>query len=189
MKAWLCALMVLGGAAYAQQFKLGSQVTDFTVSDLKGAPVTYASLKGNTTVVIFIATRCPVSNSYNDRMNAIYDDYSPKGVKFVFINANNNEPASEVAQHAQEHHFHFAVYKDQGSLVADEFGAQVTPEAFVMDANGVMRYHGYVDDSMNASRVHTQGLRLALDALAAGNAPPHAETKAFGCSIKRKHTS
>ena len=69
--------------------------------------MTYASLKGRTTVVIFVAARCPVSNSYNDRMNAIYDDYSRKGVKFVFINANHNEAASEVAQHAKGHGLHF----------------------------------------------------------------------------------
>jgi peroxiredoxin len=189
MHRWFGVLLLLAGAAFAQQFKLGSQVSDFTVMDLKGAPMTYASLKGGTTVVIFIATRCPVSNSYNQRMNAIYDDYSRKGVKFVFINSNGNEPASEVAQHAREHGLHFAVYKDPGNVVADRFGATVTPEAFVMDAGGTIRYHGYVDDSMNPSRVHNQGLRRALDAVLAGAPPPQAETKAFGCSIKRKHTS
>ena len=73
--------------------------------------------------------------------------------------------------------------------MADRFGATVTPRSLVMDATGVLRYHGYVDDSMNVSRVHTQGLRLALDAVPAGNAPPQAETKAFGCTIKRKHAS
>ena len=40
---------------------------------------------------------------------------------------------------------------------------------------------------MNASRVHTQRLRLALDALLAGKPVPAMETKAFGCTIKRVH--
>jgi peroxiredoxin len=176
-------------SVFAQTFRVGSQVGDFTVTDLTGGSVHYSALQGDTTVVIFVATRCPVSNSYNDRMNAIYDDYSRRGVKFIFINANSTEPPEEVARHAREHGFHFTVYKDEGAIVADMFGAQVTPEAFVMDSSGTIRYHGYVDDSMNAARVHTQGLRLALDAVMAGQPVQNAQTKAFGCSIKRNHTS
>jgi len=190
MRRWLIGACLASSAlVWGQEFKLGSTVTDFTVNSLEGAPVHYSTLKGPVTVVIFIATQCPVSNSYNDRMNAVYDDYSSKGVKFMFINANVTEPPEEVAQHARQHGFHFPVYKDVDAEVANKFGAQVTPEAFVMDASGTIRYHGYVDDSMNISRVHTQGLRLALDAVLAGQPVQHAQTKAFGCSIKRKHAS
>jgi hypothetical protein len=55
-----------------------------------------------------------------------------------------------------------------------------------MDKDGVIRYHGYVDDSVTEARVHNHGLRLALDAVLAGKAVPVAETKAFGCTIKRR---
>jgi hypothetical protein len=54
-----------------------------------------------------------------------------------------------------------------------------------MDKDGVLRYHGSIDDSQNPARVNTQGLRLALDALLAGRPASPEETKAFGCSIKR----
>ena len=70
-------------------------------------------------------------------------------------------------------------------MVADRFDAQVTPESYVIDSSGVLRYHGSIDDEMNAARVHTQRLRLALDALLAGKPLPATETKAFGCTIKR----
>ena len=190
MKYYLAiALSALAGLAYGQEFKLGSKVADFTVTDLKGAPASYAALKGERTVVIFIATRCPVSNAYNDRMNAIYDEYSAKGVHFVFINANYTEPAPEVERHAHEHGLHFPVYKDQDAAVANRFGATVTPEAFVMDSTGTIRYHGHVDDAMNIARVHTEGLRLALDAVLSGRPVANAETKAFGCTIRRPPTS
>jgi len=70
-------------------------------------------------------------------------------------------------------------------VTADRFGATVTPEAFVIDSAGVVRYHGSIDDSQNERRVGTQRLRSALDAVLAGRPPAQAETKAFGCSIKR----
>ena len=118
-------------------------------------------------------------------MNAIYGDYSAKGVKFVFINANRTEPTPDVAAHAQAHHFGFTVFKDESNIVADKFGATVTPEAYVMDSTGVIRYHGSIDDSQNVSRVSAQRLRSALDAVLAGKEPPQTESKAFGCTIKR----
>ena len=136
-------------------------------------------------MVTFIATECPVSNSYNQRMIDVYKDYSSKNVKFIFVNANRSEPASEVRDHARRVGFPFAVYKDPGNQVADRFDAQVTPESYVIDGSGVIRYHGSIDDSMNESRVHNRALREALDALLAGRPVPRTETKAFGCTIKR----
>ncbi|MGE5647886.1 MAG: redoxin domain-containing protein [Acidobacteriota bacterium] len=177
--AALTAALVLG-----QEFKLGSKVGEFTLRDLSGAPVQYSTLRGPITVVTFVSVQCPVSNAYNDRMNAIYKEYSARSVKFIFINANRTEPAAEVASHAKEH-FAFPVYKDDGNVVADRFGASVTPEAYVIDSAGVVRYHGSIDDSQEIGRVQQKRLRNALDAVLAGKSVERAETKAFGCSIKR----
>jgi peroxiredoxin len=176
----LCAALSFG-----QGLKPGSTVSDFTVTDLTGAPARFETLRGDVTVVLFVGTKCPISNDYNERMTAVYNDYSAKGVKFVFINSNENEPVAEVKQHARESGFPFAVYKDEGSSVANLFGAQVTPEAYVFDKAGVVRYHGYVDDSRNPARIRNHGLRTALDAVLSGSTPPAVETKAFGCTIKR----
>jgi peroxiredoxin len=186
MKKLLLCMVAAAAVAGAEEFKLGSAIHDFEVTGAKGEQVSYSALKGDTTVVIFVSTACPISNSYNDRMKAVYNEYAAKGVHFVFVNANNNEPAAEVAEHAKAHGFPFMVYKDATGAVANLFGAQVTPETFVMDKDGVIRYHGYVDDSANEARVRNQGLRLALDAVLAGKAVPVAQTKAFGCTIKRR---
>lgn len=183
MKGLLLAA-ALSAALLGQDFKLGSKVEEFTVHDLNGTPVQFSSLRGPATVVTFVSTQCPVSNSYNDRMNAIYKDYSARGVKFVFINANRTEPAAEVAEHAKRH-FAFPVYKDENNVVADRFGASVTPEAYVIDGSGIVRYHGSIDDSMEIRRVQEQRLRNALDAVLVGKNVERAQTKAFGCTIKR----
>ena len=105
--------------------------------------------------MIFVSTACPISNGYNDRMKAVSNDYSAKGVHFIFINANSSESPAEIAEHAKAHGFPFAVYKDANGAAADLFGAQVTPETYVMDKDGVLRYHGYVDDSVTEARVTT----------------------------------
>ena len=74
---------------------------------------------------------------------------------------------------------------ERGNAAADRFGATVTPESYVMDSTGTVRYHGQIDDSRNAARVRVRGLRMALDAVLDGKPVGIQETKAFGCSIKR----
>lgn len=181
----LLAASIFAAMLSGQEFKPGSRVADFGLKDVNGADVRLSSLSGDVTVIAFIATKCPVSNAYNERMKALYDDYAPKGVKFVFINSNSTEPAAEVAGHMKTHGFPFAVYKDDGNVVADRFGATVTPELFILDKGGIIRYHGSIDDSQEISRVKSQRARTALGQVLGGQPVEPAESKAFGCTIKR----
>src|SRR5260370_8995847 len=111
-------------------------------------------------------------------------DYTRKDVKFIFVNASRTEPASEVRNHAKTVGFVFPVYKDDGNVLADRFDAQVTPESYVIDSAGIIRYHGSIDDSQNEARIRTRGLRLALDALFAGKPVEITETKTLASPNK-----
>jgi thiol-disulfide isomerase/thioredoxin len=165
---------------------VGAQAPQLKLTDLDGKPVTIAA--DRPTVILFVSTKCPVSNAYNERMIALHRDYSSR-VNMVFVNSNDNEPPAEIRQHAAEVGFRFSVYKDPGNLTADAFGAQLTPEAFVVDKNGIVRYHGAIDDQRNLARVRVTGLRTALDAVLAGRPVELERTKAFGCTIKRSRRS
>lgn len=136
-------------------------------------------------VVMFVSTRCPISNGYNERMNALANKYGAQGVSFVGINANSNEPVAECKQHAAENKFAFPILKDAGNKVADAYQAQVTPEAYVINSFGVLVYHGRIDNSVDTADVHTHELADALDHAVAGRDVVKATAKAFGCSIKR----
>jgi peroxiredoxin len=146
-------------------------------------------LKGKSgTVLIFMATRCPVSNGYNERMEKLAQDYKAKGINVVGINSNETEPAAEVKSHAAEKHLTFTILKDAGSHIADRFGAQHTPEAYFIDANNKLVYHGRIDNSLQPANVTSSELRAAIDAVLAGKPVEKTEAKAFGCSIKRAAT-
>ncbi|MFQ3611126.1 MAG: redoxin domain-containing protein [Fimbriimonadales bacterium] len=145
----------------------------------------YAIKDKKAIVIMYIATRCPVSLDYDERMAQLAKEYSEKGVMFIGINSNNTEPASEVAEHARSKGFTFPVLKDEGNRVADAYDAKVTPEVFVVDSNFILRYHGRIDDNQRADRVTQRDLKNVLDAMLAGKQPPVSETRAFGCTIKR----
>ena len=177
MKLWSAiALLEVANAA---------SIPAIRVSGMDGAAVTVETSKAKATVVVFYSVLCPISNEYNDRMSQLFTAYKNKAVQFVFLNANDNESAAEVAKHAKLAEFPFPVYKDTRNEMADLLNAQATPEAFVIDPKGAVRYHGYIDDAKNEARVKVQGLRDAIDAVMAGKPVPRAETKSFGCTIKR----
>src|SRR5205814_8914442 len=76
---------------------IGTMIDDFKLPDADGAEHSLKALTGkNGAVIIFIATRCPVSNGYNERMEKLAQDYKAKGITVIGINSNVTEPASEV---------------------------------------------------------------------------------------------
>ena len=180
---------LLAAPVRAADLRIGAPAPDFTLpAAIDGKPLALQGLlsKNRGVAVLFIATKCPVSNAYNERMAALAKAYTAKGIAFVGINSNKAEPAAETAEHAKKHGFDFFVVKDPGNKVADAYGAQKTPEVFLLDAAGKLIYHGRIDENQDdASAVRSPDFRNALDALLAGKPAPVAETKAFGCTIKR----
>ncbi len=165
---------------------IGAAAPDFTLPDADGKQHSLASLKGKSgTLVLFIATQCPYSNAYNARMAKLAEDYRARGVNVVGINSNSTEPAAEVKQHAAANGLNFTILKDAGNQVADRYDAQVTPEAYLLDASGKLVYHGRIDNSRYGYVITSSELRDAIEATLAGKPVAKAEAKAFGCSIKR----
>jgi len=193
---FLAAIVVVAFAAIAGSGRnasdlpaapsIGTVLDDFKLPDADGAEHSLKSLMGkNGAVVIFIATKCPVSNAYNDRMEKLAQDYKAKGINVIGINANNTEPSAEVKSHAAEKHLTFAILKDDGNKIADRLGATRTPEAYVLDAGMKLVYHGRIDNSQKIEGITSNDVREALDEMLAGKPISKTGGAAFGCTIKR----
>jgi len=165
---------------------IGATIEDFTLPDVNGTEHSLKSLAGKKgTVLLFIAVQCPVSNAYNERMEKLAADYKAKGIAVIGINSNVKEDAAAVKDHAAENKLSFPILKDAANRIADKLGASVTPEAYFVDVNNKLLYHGRIDNSRNADQIETSDLRNALDAALAGKPIEKTEAKAFGCTIKR----
>ena len=192
----LASLFVIAGAVFASGARaenevpappaIGATIEDFTLPDLDNKDRSLKSLAGkNGTVLLFIAVQCPVSNAYNERMEKLAQEYKAKGIAVIGINSNAAEDAAAVKAHASTNKLSFTILKDPANKTADKLGASVTPEAYFLDANNKLLYHGRIDNARNAAQIETSDLRNALDAALAGKPIEKTEAKAFGCSIKR----
>jgi hypothetical protein len=179
----LVPALLFAGSVLAQT--IGADAGPLRLEDLNGKAVAVDKFDAKATVLIFISTKCPVSNRYNERLSVLYKDYSPRGVRFYYVNANHDETASDITEHSKKAGFPFEVYKDPENRMADLYNARVTPEAYIIDSAGKLRYHGRIDDSQHITRLTENTLRLALDAVLEGNMVNRPEARALGCTIIR----
>lgn len=168
---------------------LGKAVEPFTLPNVNGETDKDFTVgnwdQGKATLIFFFGTRCPVSKAYNARLVEMAEKYGPKGVRVYGIDSNEPESADEVSDYAADHKYTFPTLKDKGNIIADRFGAQVTPEVFLIDSKGVLVYTGQIDDSRDEYRVRRTPLRTALDSLLKGDKIVDSYVRAFGSTIKR----
>jgi peroxiredoxin len=169
-------------SAGASGLEIGGAVPTFTAMTIQGESFSLSEAERNhrAIVVIFRSTLCPYSNYYNDALRDLVSSYGAKGVLLVAVHSDRAETVEEIRAHARQHGHTFPVIRDPRGELARLLDARRTPEAFVLDASGKLRYHGRI-----ASKLGAPDLRNALDALLAGKPIRPAETRSFGCSIDR----
>jgi len=174
------ALLIPPGAAAG--LKVGAIVPEFEKTTLEGRRFSLAEAERTHTgvVVLFLSTICPYSNYYNDLIRDMAGEFGKRGVLFVGVNSGGLETAEEARVHALEHGHRFDIIKDPEGRIADLLDARRTPEVFLVDSRGVLRYHGRI-----ASKISSPDLKSAIEAFLAGRPIRPAETKAFGCAIPR----
>jgi len=161
------------------------------LKDTDGRQIKIADVSGaKGTLVVFTCNHCPYAQAWEDRIVALGNEYSEKGIGVVAINSNDPKVApedglEEMQKRVKDKSFKFPYAVDETSAVAKAFGASKTPEVFLFDAQGKLAYHGAVDDnSEDPNAVKEHYLKDALDAVATGRPVANAETKALGCGIK-----
>ena len=79
---------------------------------------------------------------------------------------------------------------DEEGTVGKLYGAKRTPEMYVIDANGVLVYHGAIDDKSSTNSKDIDGAKnyvmAAANEVLTGNPVTIPTTSAYGCGIKYK---
>jgi peroxiredoxin len=90
-------------------------------------------------------------------------------------------------ERSEEKGFNFPYLYDESQKVARAYGAERTPEIFLFDKDGTLRYHGTVDDNYDdPTAVRSHYFIDALEAVLEGSEPATPETAPVGCTIKWK---
>ena len=152
-------------------------------------------------MVVFTSNHCPTAHSIEQRLERLWEDYRPKGLKLVAINPNNPEGLSpdelgfgefgdsfaEMKPYAEKNHWTFDyLYDGDQQKTARAYGCLATPHVFIFDQDLKLRYAGRFDDShfYDESTVKSKDAQNAVDAILAGKPVSVELTKPHGCSTK-----
>lgn len=82
------------------------------------------------------------------------------------------------------------VILDEEGTIGRSYDARTTPQIFVINADGVLKYDGAMDDNPSANLSAIEGATNyalgAMNAVLSGQDPDPAKTKPYGCSVKYK---
>ena len=178
------------GDGVENKSRVGEPAPAFSLKDTAGKVHDLDLYRSNkAVVVVFIGNGCPLVKQYVPRLAELEAEYRKQGVQFLAINSNRQDSLEEVAVHAQGNSITFPVLKDVRNVVADQFGARRTPEAFVIDQQGVIRYRGRIDDQFGVGyqrpAIGRRDLAAAIEEVLAGKPVSTPETEAAGCLIGR----
>ena len=171
--------------------QIGDQAPGFELPDTDGTGWAVPDGAASATVVVFTCNHCPYALAWHERILDVARDYSDRGVRLLAINSNDaarypRDSLQAMRERVAWESWPMPYLHDESQEVARAFGAKVTPDVFVLDADGTLRYRGAPDGDYDDPSSRAEWLRGALDAVLAGGAPEPQETEPVGCSIKWK---
>ena len=163
--------------------------------DLDGRSIAPFAPTGKASVLLFVQSDCPVSNSYAPEIQRICKAYASKGISCALAYEDVKVDAAAVRKHMTDFAYTSVTATiDSSRALADRARATITPQAVVVDARGAVKYRGRIDNfyaSLGKPRQHVteHDLTDALDAILANTPVPKPETEALGCFITRPSTA
>jgi hypothetical protein len=166
---------------------------ELKLKDISGKEISLKdAMKKNGLLVMFSCNTCPWVIKNQSRTIEAANYALSKDIGVILLNSNEGsrddaDSYSQMKQYAaaQGYKWYYAV--DANNVLADEFGANRTPECFLFNAEGKHVYHGAIDDNPgDASSVSRKHLKMAMDEMISGKDIAVKESRSMGCQIRRK---
>jgi len=160
-----------------------------TIADIQGVPRSPLRPDGIASVLFFITSDCPISNSYAPEIQRICSEYGPKKVSCNLVYVDPDLTVADVKKHVKDFGYSgVPAILDSTQKLVHAPGASITPEAAVIGASGQVLYRGRIDNvyaSLGKRRPEAteKDLRKALDEVLSGKPVSTPQTKAIGCYI------
>jgi peroxiredoxin len=169
--------------------EIGAIAPGFILPDTRGEE--WGPLGGRVDVIVFTCNHCPYARAWHARLLDVARDYAGQGVRMLLICPNDADRYPEDSYEAmrerveREGPWPVPYLWDETQRVAAAYGAQVTPDVYLCDADGKLRWRGAPDADHADESLRAGWLRDALDQILAGERfidPP--ERDIVGCPVK-----
>lgn len=167
-----------------------NHLTQIVLSDIKDQPASLQIIRNyKATVFFFLSPDCPLCENYSLTIRNLREEFAENEVSFIGIFPGKYYEKIEIQSFMGKYHPPVKVLLDPDLSLTCFFGANVTPEVFVVNHQGKILYQGKIDNwiaSLGKHRTVTTRhfLKDALSAILQGKAVPVTQTEAIGCLIE-----
>jgi len=172
--------------------EIDSVAPDFMLKDTDGGSVRLSTLKGKTVVLEWFNPDCPFVKYAYDKGPLMHLPKQWMDKDVVWLAVNSGSPGKQGAgldrnkRARADLQMPHRVLIDESGDVGRAYGAKTTPQIVVIDATGIVRYNGALDNQpmgrgKSAPQVYADEV---LSAVLKGNPSPHSRNKPYGCSVK-----
>lgn len=166
--------------------KLNSPLPDFSGTDIDGGVLKLSDWKGKLGLLFFADLSCPCVQAYNDRLKEIHKEYASQGLEIAYVFSDAKDTLEGIKSLVKKEQYPWRNVRDADQKLLRLFNVQCTTEVFLIDREGVLRYHGHVDDStFDPENQKSPDLKNAIIALLNNQPIKVAETQAYACTIPR----
>jgi alkyl hydroperoxide reductase subunit AhpC len=185
-----CLSLLVTNMGRAQSLK---RINEFSLMSTTGKQFSFndfPNAKGF--IVVFTSNNCPFAKLYPQRLIALENKYSKLNVELIAIRSTDttimlNDCVEKMQQLTTQEEFNFPYLADNTQEVAQNFGAQKTPHAFVIwkeNDEWVIKYSGAIDDNgAEPTKVKHAYIEEAVDELLDNKEVTIKSTKSVGCAI------
>jgi peroxiredoxin len=173
----------------ASRLTVGDAAPPVELPDTDGSLVLLDPTAYRASVVVFTSNGCPYARAWHDRIQDVVRTYGDRGVRVLQIVSNDDgdHPEDSVeGMRARVRAGELAgpFLRDADQSVAQAYGATATPEVFVIDREGIVRYHGAPDADYDDPSQKAAWVREALDDVLADRPVARPLASPAGCSMK-----
>jgi len=162
--------------------KLETPAPNFTLNDLDRHTHSLADDRGRIVIVNFWSAECPHTARVDVDLLPLLEGWGGK-VQLLQIASNSTESLDMLRKVAEERRVGVILH-DANQVVANAYGATNTPHIFIVDAEGLIQYHGAYDDVTFRQRSPTRNyVEDAVESLLNGSKPVVTSAPSFGCTI------
>jgi peroxiredoxin len=185
------ALSLCLSAAACDRAPRANGIFSMNVPTAAGELLDLSSLGDNSVSVFsFLAPDCPLSQNYTLTLDELTTKFASDHVRIYGVISGGWFDEAEVDEFVTTYGIDFPVLLDDDYVLANLFGATVTPEAFAMDPEGRVLYSGAIDNwagelGQHRTVITDHYLRDAIASILSGATPEITKTQAIGCYLER----
>ena len=122
----------------AQQVKINTEATDFTLEDLEGNKVALKDFKGRPLLLFFWATWCPHCQRITPQLIELKQKFSDKDFEILAIDFK--EDKDKLKRFAQKQKINYKILLDKQGEVFGLYNIPGVPVVIVVDRKGIIQF-------------------------------------------------